>query len=93
MLDEVSEDPWVDGSDYPIQIDIDLCHAASPLFREIAFKALLRGAFFFPFTLSVVTVGLTWLWLLDPVVGPFNYYLRRLGISVGSLLADPQTAM
>ena len=31
--------------------------------RGVALKALLRGAFFFPFTLSVVTVGLTWLWL------------------------------
>jgi len=61
--------------------------------RGVALKALLRGAFFFPFTLSVVTVGLTWLWLLDPVVGPFNYYLKRIGLPVGSLLAEPQTAM
>ncbi len=61
--------------------------------RGVALKALLRGAFFFPFTLSVVTVGLTWLWLLDPVVGPFNYYLGRIGLPVGSLLAEPQTAM
>lgn len=61
--------------------------------RGVAFKALLRGAFFFPFTLSVVTVGLTWLWLLDPVVGPFNYYLRQMGLPVRSLLADPHTAM
>ena len=61
--------------------------------RGVALKALLRGAFFFPFTLSVVTVGLTWLWLLDPVVGPFNYYLKRIGLPVGSLLAEPQSAM
>ena len=61
--------------------------------RGVAFKALLRGAFFFPFTLSVVTVGLTWLWLLDPVVGPFNYYMRRLGLPMPSLLAEPGTAM
>ena len=61
--------------------------------RGVAFKALLRGAFFFPFTLSVVTVGLTWLWLLDPVVGPFNYYMRRLGLAMPSLLAEPGTAM
>jgi multiple sugar transport system permease protein len=66
---------------------------AIALNRGVACKALLRGAFFFPFTLSVVTVGLTWLWLLDPVVGPFNYYLTRLGVPVRSLLADPQTAM
>jgi multiple sugar transport system permease protein len=56
-------------------------------------RTLLRSVFFFPFTLSVVTVGLAWLWLLDPVVGPFNYYLRSLGVPARSWLADPQTAM
>jgi len=56
-------------------------------------KTLLRSVFFFPFTLSVVTVGLAWLWLLDPVVGPFNYYLRGLGAPARSWLADPHTAM
>ena len=56
-------------------------------------RNLLRSLFFFPFTLSVVTVGLAWLWLLDPVVGPFNYYLRTLGVPARSWLADPQTAM
>ena len=61
--------------------------------RGVPLKTLLRGAFFFPFTLSVVTVGLTWLWLLDPIVGPFNYYLRQMGWPVRSLLADPHTAM
>jgi multiple sugar transport system permease protein len=61
--------------------------------RDIPCKALLRGAFFFPFTLSVVTVGLTWLWLLDPLVGPFNYYLKWIGLPVGSLLAEPRSAM
>ena len=56
-------------------------------------RTLLRSVFFFPFTLSVVTVGLAWLWLLDPVVGPFNYYLRALGVPARSWLADPATAM
>ncbi len=58
-----------------------------------ALRTLLRSVFFFPFTLSVVTVGLAWLWLLDPVVGPFNYYLRALGAPARSWLADPYTAM
>ena len=71
---------------------------AAPLALALALnrgrlKNLLRSAFFFPFTLSVVTVGLTWLWLLDPVVGPFNYYLRALGVPARSWLADPHTAM
>jgi multiple sugar transport system permease protein len=56
-------------------------------------RTVLRSAFFFPFTLSVVTVGLTWLWLLDPVVGPFNYYLKAAGAPARSWLADPVTAM
>src|SRR5205814_1526527 len=58
-----------------------------------ALRTVLRGVFFFPFTLSVVTVGLAWLWLLDPVVGPFTYYLRALGMPARSWLADPATAM
>jgi ABC-type sugar transport system permease subunit len=61
--------------------------------RGLPLKTFLRSAFFFPFTLSVVTVGLIWLWLLDPVVGPFNYYLKTAGIPVWSWLADPSTAM
>ncbi len=63
------------------------------LLNRGALRTALRSAFFFPFTLSVVTVGLTWLWLLDPVVGPFSYYLRALGLPARSWLADPSTAM
>jgi ABC-type sugar transport system permease subunit len=66
---------------------------AVALNRGTALRTFLRSAFFFPFTLSVVTVGLTWLWLLDPVVGPFNYYLRTAGVPVRPWLADPATAM
>ena len=67
--------------------------ALAVLLNRGALRTALRSAFFFPFTLSVVTVGLTWLWLLDPVVGPFNYYLRALGLPARSWLADPSTAM
>src|SRR5256885_11333749 len=58
-----------------------------------ALRTVLRGVFFFPFTLSVVTVGLTWLWLLDPVVGPFNYYLRAAGVPARSWLPGPSAAV
>src|SRR5262249_57725547 len=61
--------------------------------RGVALRTFLRGAFFFPFTLSVVTVGLTWLWLLDPVIGPSTYYLRTAGVPVRSWLAHPATPM
>jgi multiple sugar transport system permease protein len=61
--------------------------------RGLPLRALLRSAFFFPFTLSVVTVGLTWLWLLEPVVGPLNFYLRQFGVAAPAWLGDPSTAM
>jgi multiple sugar transport system permease protein len=66
---------------------------AVALNRGIALRTVLRSAFFFPFTLSVVTVGLTWLWLLDPVIGPVSYYVRTAGLPVRSWLAEPATAM
>ena len=56
-------------------------------------KSFLRGVFFFPFTLSVVTLGLIWAWMLDPLVGPLNYYLRGLGFAPPSWLGTPSTAM
>jgi len=51
------------------------CHPGHPLALAVALnrgaslRTFLRSAFFFPFTLSVVTVGLVWLWLLDPWSG------------------------
>jgi len=66
---------------------------AVALNRDIAFRTFLRSAFFFPFTLSVVTLGLIWGWLLDPLVGPFNFYLRALGTSPPSWLGNPSTAL
>jgi len=82
---------YVAASTLPI-LAIPLALAIA-LDRGVAFRTFLQGAFFFPFTLSVVTVGLAWLWLLDPVVGPFNYYLKALGLPARSWLADPATAM
>jgi ABC-type sugar transport system permease subunit len=61
--------------------------------RGIRFRTFLRSAFFFPFTLSVVTLGLIWAWLLDPLVGPFNYYLKLLGFAPPSWLGNTDTAM
>src|SRR5262249_59377361 len=66
---------------------------AIALDRGVVLRTFLRGAFFFPFTLSVVTVGLAWLWLLDPVVGPLNYYLKALGLPARSSLAGPATCL
>ena len=54
---------------------------AVALNRGVALRTFLRGAFFFPFTLSVVTVGLMRLWLLDPDRS-VDHHLRAAGIPV-----------
>ncbi len=61
--------------------------------RGIGLRTTLRSVFFFPVTLSVVTVGLVWAWLLDPLVGPFTYFLQQLGLSSHPWLGDSATAM
>lgn len=61
--------------------------------RGVNLQTLLRSVFFFPFTLSVVTVGLIWAWLLDPLSGPVTYYLNLIGIFPPPWLGDARTAM
>jgi ABC-type sugar transport system permease subunit len=61
--------------------------------RAVNLRTLLRSVFFFPFTLSVVTVGLIWAWLLDPLSGPVTYYLNQIGIYPPPWLGDARTAM
>ncbi len=51
------------------------------LTRPRPLRTVIRSAFFFPQTLSVVTLGLIWVWMLDPLVGPVNFYLKQLGFS------------
>ena len=55
--------------------------------------AAARGAFFFPFTLSVVTVGLTWLWLLDPSSGRSTTTSNGSGMPGGVIARRAPTAM
>jgi ABC-type sugar transport system permease subunit len=61
--------------------------------RPLRLGTFLRSAFFFPQTLSVVTLGLVWVWMLDPLVGPVNYYLKSLGFSPPVWFGDARTAM
>jgi multiple sugar transport system permease protein len=53
----------------------------------------IRSIFFFPYTLSAATLALIWAWLLDPLVGPLNYYLKLFGVAPPQWLGDPNWAM
>lgn len=61
--------------------------------QNLPLRTFLRSAYYFPQTLSVVTLGLIWLWMLDPLVGPINYYLHGLGITPPVWFGNPVTAM
>jgi multiple sugar transport system permease protein len=66
---------------------------ALALNRGVPLLGLLRSAFFLPFTLSVVTLGLIWLWVLDPILGLLNYYLRLMGFAPPAWTGNGATAM
>jgi len=56
-----------------------------PLFVALTLNEKFRGRNFFramyfaPYVLGVAVVGILWRYLLDPKVGPVNYYLGQLG--------------
>lgn len=39
-----------------------------------------RAAYFAPYVLGVAVVGVLWRYLLDPKIGPVNFYLGQLGL-------------
>jgi multiple sugar transport system permease protein len=49
--------------------------------QKFAGRNFFRAIYFAPYVLGVAVVGIVWRYLLDPNVGPVNYYLGKLGIS------------
>jgi multiple sugar transport system permease protein len=52
-----------------------------------------RLAFFAPYMLPVAVVVQIWVWLYQPEIGFFNYWLDRLGLDKVGWLTDPSVAM
>ena len=50
---------------------------------------------FLPWAVPTFLAGLTWAWLLNPVIGPLPRWMAALGIGTAqtSILSDPATAM
>ncbi len=53
---------------------------------------LYRAAVYLPTIIPEAAYALIWLWLLNPVAGPLNLVLRRLGLPAPDWLADPKAA-
>ncbi|GIG36008.1 carbohydrate ABC transporter permease [Cellulomonas pakistanensis] len=52
-----------------------------------------RLAFFAPYMLPVAVVVQIWVWLYQPEIGFFNYWLDRFGLEKVGWLTDPNVAM
>lgn len=54
---------------------------------------LAQGAIFSPYIISLVSVALLWLWIMDPDYGLLNWVLRLIGVPPLKWLAHPSTAL
>jgi len=52
-----------------------------------------QGAIFTPYIISLVSVALLWLWIMDPDYGLLNWILEILGMRPSTWLAHPNTAL
>ncbi|GAB7388631.1 sugar ABC transporter permease [Bacillaceae bacterium] len=52
-----------------------------------------QGAIFSPYIISLVSVSLLWLWLMDPQYGLLNWVLSWFGLPPSPWLTDPGTAI
>jgi multiple sugar transport system permease protein len=63
--------------------------------RHFAGKRIVQALVFLPWAVPSFLSGLTWAWLLNPIVGPVPHWLFALGILSGpyNILGDPGLAM
>ena len=51
---------------------------------------LVQAAVFCPHVVSIVSIALIWLWMMEPNFGLFNFLLRKLGLPTSSWAPPPQ---
>lgn len=78
-----------------------LIQIPTALALAVALNRKLRGGnffttvFFLPMVISLVAVGMIWVWMYDPGMGTINLFFSRLGLHALELawLGDPSTAL
>jgi len=56
-------------------------------------NALVQAGIFTPHIISIVSVALVWLWLMEPNIGFLNYALKSLGLPPSPWLQSSKTAL
>lgn len=75
----------------PIQTVIGLCIAV--FMNQMKNSTLIRGMILLPWFIPNVVIGLLWLLLLNPLVGPVNMVIQGLGFDRIQFLQLPSTAL
>lgn len=76
----------------PVPLRVFGAFLAARLARSGSLRHLLRAAVFLPAAIPASAFALAWLWILNPLYGPFNRLLAGLGFGAPGWLADPQWA-
>ncbi|PZE22917.1 carbohydrate ABC transporter permease [Paenibacillus xerothermodurans] len=61
--------------------------------RKGMFYGIVQGAIFSPHIISLVSVSLVWMWLMDPQFGLLNWILELLGLPKLEWLSNPKSSL
>lgn len=67
--------------------------AALWLYRKGRWNAIVQAGMFTPHIVSIVSIALVWLWLMEPNLGLLNYVLKFVGLPASPWLQSSSTAM
>jgi multiple sugar transport system permease protein len=56
-------------------------------------QSFFRAAFYLPYVSSIVVISLVWLWIFQPDLGFFNYFLSVIGLPKVLWLQSPKIAL
>ena len=85
---------WWTGASLVLQLLLGL-GLAMLLNRSFRGRSVVQAVVFLPWAVPSFLAGLTWAWLLNPVIGPLPHWMFALGLTStqNSILSDPATAM
>lgn len=61
--------------------------------RKGTLYGIVQGAIFSPHIISLVSVSLVWMWLMDPQFGLLNWFLELFGLQKLEWLSNPKSAL
>ncbi|MBW7456083.1 carbohydrate ABC transporter permease [Paenibacillus sepulcri] len=63
------------------------------LSKKSKFNAIVQAGIFTPHIVSIVSVSLIWLWIMEPNLGMLNYLLKAVGLPTSQWLQSSKTAL